>query len=136
MTKYVQAIGIAVLLSIFTGHAPAVAPPAEMMVPSTSAELVGHWQGTLAVGEARLRVVFHLRASDDGTLEATLDSPDQGATGIPVGSVTVQGGTVTLEINAIGAVYTGEVAADRQAITGEWRQGSRVFPLTIERVAG
>src|SRR5690606_34868950 len=46
--------------------------------------IIGTWQGVLVAGGARLRVVFRVTEAPDGGLEATMDSPDQGAMGIPI----------------------------------------------------
>ena len=43
----------------------------------------GKWEGTLKAGLVKLRLVFNIQELQDGTLSATLDSPDQGATDIP-----------------------------------------------------
>lgn len=53
----------------------------------------GVWTGTLDAGAAKLRLVFHVRAAEGGTLAGTMDSPDQGAAGIQASSVTVEGST-------------------------------------------
>ena len=57
--------------------------------------VVGSWSGTLKAGGMDIRVVFHIEQGEDG-LTATMDNPDQGATGIPVSNVTVAGDSVTL----------------------------------------
>src|SRR5271165_2317991 len=44
-------------------------------------DIDGAWEGTLDVGQ-KLRLVVHLTTTKDG-LAGTLDSPDQGAAGIP-----------------------------------------------------
>jgi pimeloyl-ACP methyl ester carboxylesterase len=114
--------------------------PALPTSPSTTAadpapaDFVGHWQGDLDVGGTSLRLVFHIEASEDGGLAATLDSPDQGATGIPVETVTVKGDSLRLDIAAASAVYVGRLTAEGQTIEGEWRQGGTTLPLTVERV--
>src|SRR5687768_11132267 len=48
----------------------------------------GDWQGTLDVGAAKLRLVLHV-TKKDGRLSSTLDSPDQGATGLAVDTIDV-----------------------------------------------
>ena len=123
---------VAVLLGLafgFAGYAGAAEPP-------THADLVGRWQGTLAVGDVQLRLVFEVSESEEGELVATLDSPDQGATGIPVDAVELEGDTVRFDLHAMGAVYAGRLNEERTVVTGEWRQSGRVFPLEIERVDG
>ncbi len=51
----------------------------------------GAWQGKLELGAVELRIVFHFAPAPDGTLTATMDSPDQGAKGIAIDAVTRQG---------------------------------------------
>ena len=41
------------------------------------------WAGALDAGGVTLRMIVHLSRSADGKLSATMDSPAQGATGIP-----------------------------------------------------
>jgi pimeloyl-ACP methyl ester carboxylesterase len=100
--------------------------------PAAAAQeaLVGTWSGTLEAGGSELRVVFHLTQGDDG-LTATMDSPDQGATGIPVSRVTVSGDSVTLSVDRIGGMYAGAVADDGATIEGTWTQGGQSFPLAL-----
>ena len=49
----------------------------------SQSEVVGDWKGTLAVSGIELSLIFHI--TDDDGLKATMDSPDQGAFGIPCG---------------------------------------------------
>lgn len=123
----------AVLLTILV----MLAPPglrADGEESPTLADLVGHWQGTLEVGEVQLQIVFHFSESSEGEIEATMDSPDQGATGIPVTGVTLEGKAVRLEVASIGGVYAGELAEGRSTIEGEWQQGGMTLPLRLEQV--
>ncbi len=43
----------------------------------------GDWEGTLDAGPVKLRIVVHI-TRNEGAYSATLDSPDQGALGIPI----------------------------------------------------
>ena len=54
----------------------------------------GDWQGTLPANGTQVRVVLHLKADGRGGFTASLDSPDQGATGIPVSSVSFANSTM------------------------------------------
>ena len=45
-------------------------------------DIEGIWMGTLKVSVVELRIVFKINANADGTLAATMDSPDQGAENI------------------------------------------------------
>ncbi|MBQ5718033.1 MAG: alpha/beta hydrolase, partial [Alistipes sp.] len=55
---------------------------------SAAAQTTETWSGVLNVQGTRLRLVFHLTQTADGW-QATMDSPDQGAKGIPMEEVTV-----------------------------------------------
>jgi hypothetical protein len=101
------------------------------------ATLEGTWEGTLdasGTGQGQLRVVMHLTKAKDGSLTGTLDSPDQGATGIPIDAVTYKDPSFKLEIKAIGGLYEGNVNKAKSEIAGQWSQGGVSLPLTFKRV--
>jgi uncharacterized protein len=60
--------------------------------PQEQPSLTGDWHGILKTGAMELRLVFHLKQKPDGGYEGTMDSPDQGAMGIPLSEV-MSGGT-------------------------------------------
>ncbi len=109
--------------------------PAGPTPAQTSDPLVGNWEGKLDVGGTSLRIVFHVRATDEGSLEATMDSPDQGAAGIPVGDVTHQGAKVHFGVTVAHGAFDGTMSDDATSITGTWTQGAASLPLTLARVA-
>ena len=94
--------------------------------------LVGDWQGTLNVG-VELRLVLHVTGAGN-TLGATLDSPDQGAFGIPTAGVEVDGDSVTVPVPAVDGRYAAVLRGD--TLDGTWRQGGRTFPLDLARAEG
>ena len=98
----------------------------------SAASLAGQWEGKLAVGEHQLRLVFHVAHSSDGAVEASLDSPDQGATGIPITTVELDGDAVLFELGGLGASYKGTLTHDGQVIEGHWSQGGQTLPLTVK----
>ena len=95
--------------------------------------IVGTWQGTLKVQTMELRVVFHIQADSTGAMKATLDSPDQGAKGIPVDNVSTRLDSVTFTIHAISGSYEGIKQPGDSVITGTWKQGGLALPLDIHR---
>lgn len=110
-----------------TGDSPAVTPPSPENAP-----IVGHWHGTLEVGGGmELPVIFHIRDSD-GSLKATLDSPNQGANGIPVATVTFEAPRVELELPVVNGHFEGELE-DVDTIHGTWSQNGMSFDLVLER---
>jgi pimeloyl-ACP methyl ester carboxylesterase len=103
--------------------------------PSTATSeqggIAGTWQGTLSIAETELRIVFKIAKGEGGALTATMDSPDQGASDIPVDEVSFEAGRLRLELKALQGVYEGKLTGG--AIDGEWTQGEHSFPLKLER---
>lgn len=122
MTKAVTAI--ALLLA-------ACAAP---RTPQPRDPLVGSWRGELRVGVAKLEVVLHVAKNEDG-YTATFDSVTQGARGIPVASVTLEGDLLTARLPRIGAEYVATFVAATGAgskqLDGTWSQGGRKLDLDL-----
>ena len=101
--------------------------------PAKPSDIDGAWLGTLEIGQGmKLRVVAHIANTADG-LTGTLDSPDQGATGIPA-KVTRNGASFKLDINAVGATFDGKISQGLDAIEGTFTQSGSTLPLTLKRV--
>ncbi|HVF88738.1 MAG TPA: alpha/beta hydrolase [Blastocatellia bacterium] len=93
-------------------------------------KLEGTWEGSLA---GRLRLILRLSKASDGTVKAVLDSPDQGATGLPVDTVVFKDSSFYFEMKNIKAVYRGWVSLDGSEIDGQWVQGLNPIPLLLRR---
>ena len=111
--------------------------PAATLRPQAPAvqtqELQGIWQGTLGAGGTKVGVILKVTKMADNTFAATLDVPDQGATGVPVDSVTVKDASVRFDLKSLGAVYEGMINKEGTAITGNWSQGGMTVPTTLNR---
>ncbi len=94
----------------------------------------GIWEGKLKVPGGELRIVFKISKNPDGTLTATLDSPDQGAIDFPVEEVIFKDDTLRLEVKSMGAVFEGKVSEDFLVIEGDLKQSGQTLPLTVKRV--
>jgi fermentation-respiration switch protein FrsA (DUF1100 family) len=101
--------------------------------PAKPSDIDGTWMGTLDLGTAKLRVVFHIINTEDGLI-ATMDSPDQGAKGMPTTSVTRDGMNLKIEAKSISAVFEGKIAADLASIDGTFTQMGAPHPLLLKRV--
>jgi len=62
-----------------------------------------------------------------------MDSPDQGAKGIPVTAVTRTGSSLKLELKQIGGTFEGKISSDLATIEGTWSQPGGTLPLTLKR---
>jgi len=94
----------------------------------------GDWKGTLEAAGTKLDLVLHINTKD-GALAATLDSPDQGATGLPIDSISVTGKSLKFEMKSLGATYEGVFSADGSQIEGQFSQQAVRLPLTFKRIA-
>jgi hypothetical protein len=97
--------------------------------------IVGDWEGTLDAGaQGKLRVVLHVTQAKDGSLAATLDSPDQNATGIPVTTITYKEPALHFESEPIKGSYDGKMNKENAEIAGDWSQSGATLPLVFKRV--
>lgn len=111
----------------------ALAAAARAALPA--ADVAGTWQGALDVQGAKLRLVVHLKAAEDSTFTATMDSPDQGATGIPLDVVEIDGDRVRVGSSKLRAEFAGRLVAHGTHLEGTWNQGGLSLPLVLERGA-
>ncbi|MGA7136474.1 MAG: hypothetical protein WBZ14_02270, partial [Terriglobales bacterium] len=92
-----------------------------MTIASVSAA-IGDWEGKIDTGNGSLRVIVHISQSADGKLTGSLDSPDQGATGIAIGTATYNEPDLHFSIESLGSSYDGKMNRDNSEITGYWKQ--------------
>ncbi len=91
----------------------------------------GDWSGKLNAGAA-LRIAIHIKKDNASNYSATMDSPDQGAMGIPASSVIVEGDSLHLKMDAIKVGYEGRFMNDT-TIDGILSQGPAKIPLNITK---
>ena len=99
-----------------------------------SAQWTGAWNGTLQVGRTPLPLQFNIDGDTANGYSVTLDSPAQGAKGIP-GEISVDNDSITVTIHAIGVRYTSVYRSDTDIIDGQFTQSGMSFPLTLSRGA-
>ena len=95
-------------------------------------EITGDWFGVLKVQGVQLRMVLHISNAEQG-LVTTLDSPDQGAFGLPVAKTTYNELKLSLEFTNLRAQFEGQLKQD--SLLGFWLQAGRQFPLHFGRKA-
>ena len=100
---------------------------------AASETIGGVWTGTLAAPQGDLSLIFHIDSAEDGSLTATLDSPDQGAFGIPVDEASFEDGKIVLKLAAIGGGFEGTLLDDGATLQGSWSQGGGSLPLELKR---
>ena len=92
-----------------------------------SQDITGSWNGVLKVQGIQLRLVINIQQAESG-YSATMDSPDQGAKGIPVDWATFINDTLKFEVKQMGITYTGLLSEDH-IIEGTFTQMGMSLPL-------
>jgi hypothetical protein len=92
----------------------------------------GSWQGVLNTGTMEIRLVFNISVAEDGSLSATMDSPDQGSMAIPLGEVSLSGDSLRIEAPIVGGFYLGKFNSE-SSCEGEWHQSGIILKLDLDR---
>jgi len=102
--------------------------------PVLAQDIAGDWIGTLQAGPMTLRLAVYIGKGADGALKATIDSLDQNARGIPIGSIELKESKLTFTSAPLSASYEGRVNQDFTAIEGVFTQGGPV-PLNFKKAS-
>jgi alpha-L-fucosidase 2 len=94
----------------------------------------GVWEGTLDAMGNKLRLGVTITKAPDGTLSAKLDSPNQGAFGLPLQDVKLDGDKLTFTLKMVNGSFEGVINEPATEISGKWKQGLEL-PLVLKRVA-
>ena len=98
-------------------------------------DISGIWTGKLSLPNSlELTIVFNLSKDDSGKYTSTLDSPDQGAMGIPTESTIIDGDSILIKIPVVQGFYSGKIFYDEMKIDGKWTQGGMNLDLTVKKV--
>jgi fermentation-respiration switch protein FrsA (DUF1100 family) len=92
-------------------------------------EISGQWNGLLKVPGAQLRIVLNISKTEAGYV-STMDSPDQGAKGIPVATTTFENSVLKLGIPVINGSYEGVLNKDN-IIEGKLTQNGQSFEVNL-----
>lgn len=97
---------------------------------NTTTALLGSWSGKLKAGVASLTIVLHLEQAD-GYVTVSLDSPDQGAKGIPGFKEYLSDDSVAIKIESLGVTYRARLKEGK--LDGTFSQRGFSFPLTMTK---
>jgi pimeloyl-ACP methyl ester carboxylesterase len=96
-------------------------------------DISGKWNGLLVAPNIELRLVINISKYDDGSISATMDSPDQNAKGMVFSTAAYDedSGEIVLKIKAMLLSYSGKLIGDK--IEGIFKQGNLNVPLNFSR---
>jgi len=95
-------------------------------------DLTGSWYGLLNIPGAKLRISFHIKEAGPDFI-TTMDSPDQGAKGLPTDKTTIHGKEISIEAGKLGLVYKAMYDAGSNELKGTFTQGPGSMPLNLSR---
>lgn len=98
-------------------------------------DISGTWTGKLSLPNTiKLTIVFNFQKDAEGKYTATMDSPDQGAKGIPTESVTVKDDSIMVKVPTVRGSFEGKIFTDSMKIDGKWKQGGMNLDLAVYKV--
>ena len=101
-----------------------------MCAACAMADVSGSWWGKLSLGvRGSLRIVLNIETDADGSMTATMQSPDQSERLIPATVDFCDADSIAVTIDAVGASYRARVAAGR--MSGTFSQAGREYPLEM-----
>ena len=112
--------------SIRKGFIAVLAALACAVGASAQSGLAGTWHGELSVPGGSMMLVFHFDPA-----ECAIDSPDQGAYGIPAEIKTLNAAKAHVEVPSLGASFEGNLMFG--LLVGKFRQSGLEFPLSLKR---
>lgn len=92
--------------------------------------LPGSWRGDLKMGQVKLPIVFNFADGADGRLLCTIDSPTQGAKGIPAEVSLCTSDSLVVVCGVIGATYNAHIGEGM--IEGVFKQRGVALDLRLE----
>lgn len=95
-----------------------------------SQEVTGSWSGKLSVQGTEIPLTFNIEEKE-GKYSSTMDSPSQGATGVPMDVTTFENNKLTIKFTQAGIKY--EATLSEKTLVGTFYQGGMQFPLNLTK---
>ncbi len=98
-------------------------------------QLAGTWNGDLQAtgpqGPVTIPLVLRFETNKNADMVAFIDSPKQNAMNLPVLEATLAAGKLMIKVGLVNGEYDATLSGN--SLTGEWKQGPGVLPLTMTR---
>jgi hypothetical protein len=124
--------GLILSLAVFV----ALAPPSRGHAGETAVDPSGHWEGSIHAPSQDVTVAVDLALEKSGKLTGTFSNPGERIDGYPLAAASLDGNAVRLEIKTGGSgvqAFSGSVAADSKAISGDFLIGVYSVPFDLKR---
>ncbi len=98
-------------------------------------DINGDWNGKLSYQGTELRLVLHI-TGQNGKYQSTMDSPDQGASGIEIENTTFENGKLKIAASLLQMEYTAELDEKGATLQGTFIQQGVSIPLIMTKEEG
>ncbi len=105
--------------------------PSTSVSGQTGPSVNGAWSGTI-VG---IKLIFHFTTGPSGKTEGTMDSPQQGAIGLPLKSVLVTRDSINCLLTSPTTASYAAARVNDSTLAGSWSQGGRSTSLDLRRLS-
>lgn len=103
------------------------------VIPQNAAGIEGNWLGALEFNGMKLRLLVKIARAADGSLTAKLDSLDQGASDLPIETITQKDDAISFEAKQYGLSFQGTLSEKGDEIGGIFKQGAASLPIVFRR---
>lgn len=128
MTGQFATFGTAITFDLKKMGEARIEPPAKSA--KVAKEFEGIWKASMNAGPTPINLTLTMTNNPDGTASGTIATGEGIA--FPV-KFTQNGSTVTVEVPAAAATYSGTVNKDGTELTGAWSQQGQQLPLTFRK---
>ncbi len=90
----------------------------------------GEWHGAIETPSQRLEVIFNIH-EENGKLTGTMDVPLQGAYGLGIDEIALEGQKFFVRVTDVHGTFIGEIK--EESIEGSWEQQGQSFPLVLKK---
>ena len=101
-----------------------------LAILSANAQIAGDWKGTINAKGTDMEIIFHI-VQDNGAYTATMDIPEQEATGVNIETVEFNDNQLSLSSSILQFSYKGKFADN--TISGAFEQGGVSYPLSLSK---
>lgn len=108
-------------------------PSLEAQTPPSSSPLLGHWEGSIEVPGAALIVKIDLTAGEDGSIQGTVDIPQQAAKGLRLSEIQLSATAAKFSIQGVPGNPTFDGTLDGAELRGTFTQGGAKLPFKLGR---
>ncbi len=130
MLKAVRGKILAVAIMVVAALAVSLPASAQEKSP-----FLGDWKGSLSVAGQELEIVLHFTLDANKVLAGTIDIPAQGASGLALGSLVVEGKTISFVISGVPGdpAFKGTLDDTGKKIAGSFSQAGYTGTFSVTK---